>query len=101
MRLAVNAFILALVAVCLVVWGVGWQLLPAYRGKIHLPSLDAPVTVVFDRFAIPLVEAQSRQDAFRALGFLHAQERFLQMELTRRKMSGKLAEVFGEIALES
>jgi penicillin amidase len=102
MRLAVNALILALVAACLlVVWRVGWQWLPAYWGEIHLPSLDAPVTVVFDRFAIPLVEAQSRQDAFRALGFLHAQERFLQMELTRRKMSGKLAEVFGEIALES
>ncbi len=73
-----------------------WTLLPIYQGKIRLAGLEQGVSVFFDRFAIPTIKAHSRQDALRALGFLHAQERWLQMELTRRKMAGELAEVFGE-----
>lgn len=89
---------------CLAMLGLGWLVwssLPTYRGEIRLASLNAPVTVTFDPHAIPTIEAGSRLDAYRALGYLHASERLFQMDLTRRKMAGKLAEVLGEIALES
>lgn len=87
--------------VCLAGLGLGWLVwssLPTYRGEIRLASLAAAVTVAFDPHAIPTIEAGSRLDAYRALGYLHASERLFQMELTRRKMAGKLAEVFGELA---
>ncbi len=89
---------------CLAGLGLGWVVwssLPTYRGEIRLACLNAPVTVTFDPYAIPTIEASSRLDAYRALGYLHASERLFQMELTRRKMAGRLAEVFGEIALAS
>ncbi len=90
----------ALIVVGLVGLGLGWLLLPKYQGSIQLPSLSAPVNVAFDRFAIPTIAAQNRQDALQVLGFLHAQERLLTMELTRRKMAGELAEAFGKRLLE-
>ncbi|GAB6066748.1 penicillin acylase family protein [Methylothermus subterraneus] len=92
--------ILGMACVAGLAWLVGSSL-PQYRGEIRLPALEAPVTVAFDRLALPTIDAQNRQDALRALGFLHAQERLLQMELTRRKMAGTLAEVFGEAAFAS
>jgi penicillin amidase len=85
-----------LVTACSVGMWLAWTLLPTYQGEIRLAGLERKVSVSFDRFAIPTVTAHSRQDALRALGFLHAQERWLQMELTRRKMAGELAEVFGQ-----
>lgn len=73
--------------------------LPARDGTVHLPRLRAPVTVVFDRFAVPIIDAGSREDAFRALGYVTASERLFQMDLMRRKSAGRLAEIFGERAL--
>ncbi|MCX8048572.1 MAG: penicillin acylase family protein [Methylohalobius sp.] len=101
MRWTIKALIFTVALACLAGVGLIWSSPPIYHGKRYLPSLRAPVTVAFDRFAIPTIEAQSRQDAFRTLGFLHAQERFLQMELGRRKMAGKLAEIIGQVALDS
>lgn len=73
--------------------------LPNYDGIQTLESLERPVAIGFDAFAIPEVRADSRLDAYRALGYLHAQERLLQMDLMRRKMAGELSEVVGDGAL--
>jgi penicillin amidase len=74
--------------------------LPQTEGERALPGLSAPVTVERDGLGVPTIRAANRVDAARALGFLHAQERFFQMDLTRRQAAGELSEVFGEAAVE-
>jgi len=63
--------------------------------------LRAAVTIARDRHGIPSISAQSIPDAAYALGFAHAQDRLWQMETHRRIGAGRLAEVFGEAALDN
>lgn len=62
-------------------------------------GLSAPASVEKDRFGVPNIAAQSKTDAFRALGYVVARDRLFQMDLLRRKSAGRLAEIFGETAL--
>jgi penicillin amidase len=62
--------------------------------------LKAPVSVYRDRYGIPHVYAQSSEDAYFALGYLHATDRLFQMELFRRRASGSMAEIFGRSAVD-
>ena len=73
--------------------------LPKYRGKLALAGLTKPVSVCWDSFAVPHVRAADEPDLFFAQGFLHAQERLWQMELSRRFLSGRMAEIFGDFPL--
>lgn len=73
--------------------------LPALEGTVALAGLDAPVTVTRDELGVVTVSAHSRADQARALGFVHAQERFFQMDLLRRSGAGELAALFGPAAL--
>ena len=94
--------LLALV-ILLVVIGLYAQLrasLPLLEGTLTLNGLSAPVTIERDTLGVPDIQAENRLDASRALGFLHGQERFFQMDLLRRSAAGELAEIFGESALE-
>ena len=58
-------------------------------------------TVALDARAIATVRGESFLDVLRGQGYLHAQERFFQMDLLRRSSAGELAELFGERALEA
>lgn len=69
---------------------------PDYSGEITIKGLQGTVEVYFDEYGIPHIYGQSEEDAFRALGYVHAQDRLWQMELLRRIGSGGLSEVFGE-----
>jgi penicillin G amidase len=73
--------------------------LPQLSGTISLPGLDAAVTVDRDGYGIPTLTAGSRADAARALGFVHAQDRFFQMDLQRRQAAGELSALVGARAL--
>lgn len=75
--------------------------LPLLDGELVLTGLAAPVRVERDALGIPTITATSAEDAARALGFLHAQERFFQMDLQRRKPAGELAALVGSAALEA
>ena len=74
--------------------------LPQVSGELRLPSLEAPVEVIRDRYGIPHVYAGSRHDLVRAQGYVHAQDRLWQMESLRRFAFGRLAELAGRRALE-
>lgn len=74
---------------------------PARAGEHRLTGLGARAEVRFDRWGVPHVTAASADDAFAALGYLHANDRMAQMELGRRAAFGRLAEVFGEQALSN
>jgi penicillin amidase len=73
--------------------------LPALDGEVVLPGLSAPVLVETDARGVPAIRAAGRADAARATGFLHAQNRFFQMDLLRRQAAGELAELFGPAVL--
>ena len=69
--------------------------LPQLDGERRVAGLAAPVVVERDDLGVPTIRAGSRLDAVRALGFLHAQDRFFQMDLLRRQAAGELAELVG------
>ena len=71
------------------------------EGEAAISGLSAPVSIVKDQYAIPHIEAQSRLDAVRALGWTHASERLWQMEVLRMAGQGRLAEMFGADAVSS
>lgn len=73
--------------------------LPDYAGDINGPGLSAPVTVERNRFAVPTITAENKEDLFFAWGYVNAQDRIFQMELTRRIGQGRIAEFAGEDAL--
>lgn len=73
--------------------------LPQYEGTVGLTGLSMPVEVERDAQGSVTLRAQNRVDLARALGFVHAQERFFEMDLMRRSAAGELAELFGEAAL--
>lgn len=68
---------------------------PTYTGELPLAGVSAEVKVYFDDFGIPHIYAQSEEDAYKALGYVHAQDRLFQMEVFRRIASGRLSEIFG------
>jgi penicillin amidase len=72
--------------------------LPALTGEKTLTGLGAPVIIERDDLGVPTIRAQNRLDAARATGFLHGQERFFQMDLSRRRAAGELSELFGAAA---
>lgn len=65
-------------------------------GERVLAALQTPVTVDYDERGVPHIRAENEADMYRALGFVHAQDRLFQMELLRRLARGELAEVLGE-----
>ncbi|MGI9026748.1 MAG: penicillin acylase family protein [Burkholderiaceae bacterium] len=75
--------------------------LPKVDGSLTIAGLSAPVDVVRDAEGIPHIYAASDDDAWFALGFVHAQDRLWQMEMNRRTAAGRLAEVLGPGALDT
>lgn len=74
--------------------------LPQRSGEvIALTGLESEVRVTYDERGIPAIHAGSELDAYRAVGFVQAQHRLFHMDLNRRLGCGRLAEIFGERAL--
>ncbi|MEH0156317.1 penicillin acylase family protein [Limibacter armeniacum] len=69
--------------------------LPQYNGEVTLKGLNGDVEVLYDEYGVPHIYAKSEEDAYFALGYVHAQDRLFQMEMMRRLAAGKLAEVLG------
>ncbi len=72
---------------------------PQTEGTVALAGLDAPVSILRDRYGIPRIAAASERDAYLALGYVHAQDRFFQMEFMRRAGAGRLSEIVGASTL--
>jgi penicillin amidase len=72
---------------------------PVVDGRVTLPGLQGTVEVVRDRFGVPHIYADTPADLFMAQGYVHAQDRFFQMEFSRRIGQGRIAELFGAGAL--
>jgi len=74
---------------------------PAIDGRLQLRGLQSSVDIVRDAEDIPHIYAQTAEDAYFALGFVHAQDRLWQLEMNRRIAAGRLAEVLGPKALNT
>ncbi|HZE89356.1 MAG TPA: penicillin acylase family protein, partial [Verrucomicrobiae bacterium] len=100
-KLLVATAILLAVALAAAGGGVLWlrarlaNSLARLDGEASIAGLASPVSVDFDALGIPTIRAGSRVDAAAALGYVHAQERFFQMDLLRRRSAGELAQILG------
>ncbi|MEU3654509.1 penicillin acylase family protein [Streptomyces sp. NPDC032161] len=98
-RLIVIVLVLALVAG--IGYGAFWSVstvrasYPQTTGSIKLDGLDGDVEVKRDAYGIPQLYADSDADLFRAQGFVHAQDRFWEMDVRRHMTAGWLSEMFG------
>jgi len=95
---ALGALLLLVLLACAI---YVWRTFPSLDGELKAAGLAAPVQVRRDASDVTHIEAQSVQDAYYALGWVHAQERSWQLEFNRRVMHGELSEVFGPAALET
>jgi penicillin amidase len=73
--------------------------LPKTEGEVRIAALEAPVTVRRNSDGMVRIQAANELDLYRALGFVHAQERLWQMDIMRRTASGRLSEVMGQSTL--
>ncbi len=97
---AVVAVVLGVVLMAVIGFGLALHAsLPRLEGEVSIAGLGAPVGIERDMAGVPTIRGSSRTDVARALGFLHAQERFFQMDLQRRRASGEMAEIFGSPAV--
>jgi penicillin amidase len=84
--------------------GGGWYVYskqPSRQGMVELQHLQGSVTVRYDERGIPHIRADNETDLYRALGYVHAQDRLFQMEVLRRLARGELAEVLGPKLLDT
>ncbi|QXZ10523.1 penicillin acylase family protein [Comamonas sp. Y33R10-2] len=88
----------SLAGAVLSVYGV--KALPRMDGKLAVAGLASKVWVRRDAADVTHISAQSPQDVWRALGFVHAQDRGWQLEFNRRLMQGRLSEILGPATLE-
>ncbi len=69
--------------------------LPDYSGQVQVPGLGSEVSVQRDARGIPQVYASTSDDLFYAQGYVHAQDRFFQMDFRRHVTAGRLSELVG------
>ncbi|WP_082066342.1 penicillin acylase family protein [Microbacterium oxydans] len=87
--------VVAVAAAFFVTWTIQ-RSFPQTGGSIELDGLQAEVTVQRDDRGIPTITANSTDDLFYAQGFVHAQDRFFEMDFRRHVTAGRVAEMFGE-----
>lgn len=83
--------------------GLAWYVhgkQPQRSGQLSLTGLQAPVDVRYDERGVPHIQAAHEGDMYRALGYVHAQDRLFQMEIARRLARGELAEILGPKLLD-
>ncbi len=92
-----------LLVLALGIGAFGWYTVqrsfPQTTGSVEVPGLERSVTVQRDGSGIPTITADSTHDLFFAQGFVHAQDRFWEMDFRRHLTAGKLSELFGESQL--
>jgi penicillin amidase len=98
------AIMLALAATVAIGGAAGWLMLRAslsiLDGRVRGNGLSATVTVDRDALGVPTISGVDRGDLAYATGFLHAQDRFFQMDLLRRAAAGELSELLGPAGLD-
>ncbi len=82
------------------VWAVATRANLPETEAAKIPGLHAPVDVRYDDRGVPHVFAKNLDDAYRAIGWIHARDRLFEMEIQTRAVAGTLTELVGKRALE-
>jgi penicillin amidase len=97
---ALAAIVALLALLAAFAWAAMHRSVPALDGDLRLPGLGAPLAIERDALGTAVLRGANRLDVARGLGFVHAQERFFEMDLARRSAAGELSALFGPIALD-
>jgi penicillin amidase len=101
----IKRILLGLLAIVLLITLIGYLYLqttkPDYSGELTLTGLKESVEVSYDDYGVPHIYAKNDEDAYYALGYVHAQDRLFQMEMIRRAAGGRLAEILGPDLLKT
>jgi penicillin amidase len=103
-KIVIGVLIFLLVLSLLLVILVPYNLtrsFPQTNGEIQVPGLQAQVEVYRDAYGVPHIYASNSDDLFFAQGYVHAQDRFWQMDFWRHIGSGRLGEMFGDSQVEA
>ena len=101
MKRSLTALALLIVVLAAGAGGYLYSKQPSRQGMVELQHLQGSVTVRYDERGIPHIRADNETDLYRALGYVHAQDRLFQMEVLRRLARGELAEVLGPKLLDT
>jgi len=101
LRRTLVALLLLAVVLSAIVFFFVRRSFPPVQGEIQAHGLDHPVEIIRDVDGVPHVFASTSHDLFFAQGYVHAQDRFWQMDLWRHIGSGRVAEMFGESQLDT
>ena len=93
--------------VSVIILGLFWagvfsltRFFPNSQEKIQRAAFHTSVHISKDNYGVPTLESEALPDLLKGQGLITARDRFFQMDLIRRKMAGRLGELFGEKALE-
>lgn len=100
-KITIKFLLVITILLVVFVWGYSKKLQPNYTGEIELKNITNDVTIHFDNIGVPHINAKNQEDAYLALGYVHAQDRLWQMELIRRIAAGRLSEIFGKQLLKT
>ena len=103
-RLIAGVLILLLVVVVAgagLAWFTTRASFPQVSGTVTVAGLSAPVEVRRDEWGVPQITADTAEDLFMAQGYVHAQDRFWEMDFRRHVTAGRLSELFGDSQLET
>ncbi|HEU0181306.1 MAG TPA: penicillin acylase family protein, partial [Agromyces mariniharenae] len=94
-----TGLLIAVLVLVVAAAGLGWwtvqRSFPTTSGRLEVPGLTAAVTVYRDDAGIPQLVAETDHDLFLAQGYVHAQDRFWEMDFRRHVTAGRVAELFG------
>ena len=99
LRRLLGSLLLIAIAVCAVAYLAVRSSLPRLDGAVPAPGLAAATTIERDALGVAVITGATRADVAYATGYAHAQDRYFQMDLTRRMSAGRLAELVGDAAL--
>ncbi len=103
-RWAVRVLILLLALALVLSMYVYWTIQRSYpkvSGRISVPGIGRDVTVYRDKWGVPQIYADDPDDLMRAQGYVHAQDRFWEMDFRRHVTAGRLSELFGKTTLDT
>ena len=97
---ALFSFFLIASAVAIVSYHLASRSLPKYNQTLISDKIEKNIEIIRDSANIPHIFSEDNNDAFFALGYAHAQDRFWQLNILRRSAQGRLSELFGQKTFE-
>lgn len=99
-RILLFLFILVTGFIAIAIYQTFYKPLPNYSSTINVADLNSAVDIHWDPFGMPHIYAESEEDLFYAVGYVHAQDRLWQMTLSQILLEGRFAEFLGEDLIE-